>query len=51
MAEINRRKENLDTALTYYTTLYNKFPNYEKTDLAMYYAGTILIAKNKKILE
>jgi TolA-binding protein len=50
MAEINRRKENLDTALTYYTTLYNKFPNYEKTDLAMYYAGTILITKDKKNL-
>ncbi|MCA1932772.1 MAG: tetratricopeptide repeat protein [Calditerrivibrio sp.] len=50
MAEVLNHKNELDSALKYYTVIYNRFPDYEKADMAMYRAGVILISKDKKDL-
>lgn len=48
MAELANHKNDSDLALKYYTVIYNRFPDYEKTDMAMYRSGVILISKDKK---
>lgn len=50
MGETLYNQNDHENALKYFTTLYNKFPDYEKTDIAMYKSALILLEKDKKDL-